>query len=103
MLRAERCAAYFMAFSFLVSPQPSQRKVQHRRSSHNLVSHATVSSRADVLFGVKVIWESGIDLARLVECLYLFRRERQVEARKIILQLRQLAVPRMIGMTGTGR
>ena len=49
--------------------------------------------RTDVLFGVKVIWESGIDLARLVECLYLFRRERQVEARKIILQLRKLACP----------
>jgi len=40
-----------------------------------------------------VIWESGIDLARLVECLYLFRRERHVEARKIILQLRKLSCP----------
>ena len=35
-------------------------------SSHDLVSHATVRIRADVLFGVKAIWESGIDLARLV-------------------------------------
>jgi hypothetical protein len=51
-------------------------------SSHDLVSHATVRIRADVLFGVKAIWESGIDLARLVECLYLFRRERKLEARK---------------------
>jgi radical SAM superfamily enzyme YgiQ (UPF0313 family) len=28
--------------------------------------------RADMLFGIKVIGESGIDLARLVECFYLF-------------------------------
>src|SRR6266849_480153 len=62
-------------------------------SSHDLVSDATVHSRADVLFGVKVIWGTGIALARLVECLYLFRRERQVEARKIILQLRKLSCP----------
>src|SRR6202011_4544697 len=39
------------------------------------------------------MWESGIDFARLVEFLYLFRRERQVEARKIILQLRKLSCP----------
>jgi len=60
-------------------------------SSHDLVSDATVHSGADLLFGGKVIWESGIDLARLVECLYLFRRESKVEARKIILQLRKLS------------
>jgi hypothetical protein len=46
-----------MTFSFLVSPQPSLSKVQRGWSSHDLVSHATVRSRADVLFGVKVIWE----------------------------------------------
>ena len=40
-----------------------------------MVSHVTVHGSADLLFSVKVIWESGIDLARLVECLYLFRRE----------------------------
>jgi hypothetical protein len=66
---------------------------QRGPSSHDTISHATVHSRADLLFGVKVIWESGIDLARLVECLYLFRRENQVEARKIILQLRKLSCP----------
>jgi hypothetical protein len=48
-----------------------QRKTQHGPSSHDLVSHATERNRAEGLFGVKVIWESGIDLARLVECLYL--------------------------------
>src|SRR3984893_17654031 len=63
------------------------------RLRQDLVSHATERNRADGFFSVKVIWESGIDLARLVECLYLFRRERQVEARKIILQLRKLSCP----------
>jgi hypothetical protein len=79
-----------------LSSKPSSKTMitsRCRSSSYDLVSHATVHSRADELFGVKVIWESGIDLARLVECLYLFRRERQVEARKIILQLRKLARP----------
>ena len=71
--------------------QPVLVKIQHGPSSHDLVSHATVGYRADLLFGVKVIRESGIDLARLVECLYLFRRERQVEARQIVLQLRNLS------------
>src|ERR1700719_4662015 len=46
-----------------------------------------------MLFGVKAIWESGIDLARLVERLYLFRRVRKLEARKIVLQLRKLSRP----------
>ena len=82
-----------MVFSLLVSPQPPQRKVQYGRSSHDPVSHATVRIRTDMLFGVKAIGKSGIDLARLVECLYLFRRERKVEARKIILQLRKLSRP----------
>src|SRR5260370_3598703 len=57
------------------------------RLSQDLLSHATVRNRTDGLFFVKVIWESGIDLARLVECLYLFRRERHVEAPNIILHL----------------
>ena len=48
---------------FTLSHQPSQRKVQHGRSSHDLVSHPAERNRADGLFGVKVIWESGIDLA----------------------------------------
>ena len=39
----------------------------------DLLAHTTVRNRADILFGVKVIWESEIDLAGLVECLYLFR------------------------------
>jgi hypothetical protein len=43
------------------------------QSSQDLVSHATVRIRADMLFGIKVIGKSGIDLARLVECFYLFR------------------------------
>jgi hypothetical protein len=41
----------------------------------DFVSRATVRNRADGLFGVKVIWESEIDLARLVECLHLFPGE----------------------------
>jgi hypothetical protein len=45
------------------------------QSSQDLISHATERYRADGLFGVKAIGESGVDLARLVECLYLFRRE----------------------------
>ena len=52
---------------------PVQRKIQHGQSSQDLFSHAAVGNRADLLFGIKVIWESGIDLARLVECFYLFR------------------------------
>jgi hypothetical protein len=48
-------------------------KVQYGRSSQDLVSHAAVCNRADKLFGINVIWESEIDLARLVECFYLFR------------------------------
>jgi len=48
-------------------------KAQYGRSNQYLVSHAAVRTRADVLFGIKVIGESGIDLARLVECFYLFR------------------------------
>src|ERR1700674_3001355 len=59
--------------------------------SQDLVSHAAVRNRADMLFGIKVIWESGIDLARLVECFYLLRCERQVEALKIVLQLSKLS------------
>src|ERR1700686_2682484 len=45
----------------------------HGQSSQDLVSHAAVHNRPDLLFGIKVIWESGIDLARLVERFYLFR------------------------------
>ena len=44
----------------------------HMPSSQDLVSHAAVRIRADMLFGIKVVGESGIDLARLVECSYLF-------------------------------
>ena len=43
------------------------------QSNQDLVSHAAVRIRADMLFGIKVIGESGIDLARLVQCFYLFR------------------------------
>jgi hypothetical protein len=48
-------------------------KTQHGRSSQDLVSHAAVCNRTDKLLGIKVIWESEIDLARLVEGFYLFR------------------------------
>jgi hypothetical protein len=74
----------------------SSDKLNLQLSSHDLVSQTAVHGRADLLFCGKMIWniwKSGIDLARLVECLNLFARERQVEARKIILQLRRRSCP----------
>jgi hypothetical protein len=38
---------------------PVQRKIQHGQSSQDLVSHAAVRHRTDMLFDIKVIWESG--------------------------------------------
>src|ERR1700691_4813493 len=46
-----------------------------------MIWHATAHGSADLLFSVKVIWEYGIDLARLVECLYFFRREHAMRLR----------------------
>jgi hypothetical protein len=47
-------------------------KAQYGRSNQYLVSHAAVRIHADMRFGIKVIGESGLDLARLVEFFYLF-------------------------------
>src|ERR1700682_869620 len=57
--------AYFMAFSFLVSPQPSQRKVQHGQSSQDLVSQTAVADCPGHRLRIHVVWEPEFNLACL--------------------------------------
>jgi hypothetical protein len=57
----------------------------------DFVSQAAVADGTDHFFCVQVLRKPQFDAAGVFKRLYLFRSERQVEAREIVLQLRKLS------------